>query len=153
MHDTEITRLSRTHVCQSGWLCSLQCYICWSVSMQSARMQCPTPGMQQNCSAEVAAPPIPATTHAVADVEHSLCTHSFERPRERKEKFTLLSNHNGSLLRRQPGAMTIGHSPKGKTVPPPLLKDPEQSRMSLPCQTHTSSGVATLLWTHQNVHN
>jgi hypothetical protein len=33
---------------------------------------------------------------------------------ERKEKFTLFSDHNGSLLRRQPGAMTIGHSPKGK---------------------------------------
>jgi len=32
----------------------------------------------------------------------------------KKEKFTLFSDHNGSLLRRQPGAMTIGHSPKGK---------------------------------------
>ena len=30
------------------------------------------------------------------------------------EKFMLFSDHNGSLLRRQPGAMTIGHSPKGK---------------------------------------
>ncbi len=27
---------------------------------------------------------------------------------ERKEKCTLFSDHNGSLLRRQPGAMTIG---------------------------------------------
>ena len=35
-------------------------------------------------------------------------------PSERKEKFTLFSDHNGSLPRRQPGAMTIGHSPKGK---------------------------------------
>jgi len=34
--------------------------------------------------------------------------------KKRKEKFTLFSDHNGSLLRRQPGAMTIGHSPKGK---------------------------------------
>ncbi len=33
---------------------------------------------------------------------------------EGKEKFTLFSDHNGSLSRRQPGAMTIGHSPKGK---------------------------------------
>ena len=30
----------------------------------------------------------------------------------RKEKFTLFSNHNRSLLRRQPGAMTISHSPE-----------------------------------------
>jgi len=37
-----------------------------------------------------------------------------EKKRKRKEKFTLFSDHNGSLLRRQPGAMTIGHSPKGK---------------------------------------
>ncbi len=28
-----------------------------------------------------------------------------------KEKLTLFSDHDGSLLRRQPGAMTIGHSP------------------------------------------
>ncbi len=34
--------------------------------------------------------------------------------KKRKENFTLFSDHNGSLLRRQPGAMTIGHSPKGK---------------------------------------
>ena len=33
---------------------------------------------------------------------------------KKKEKFMLFSDHNGSLLRRQPGAMTIGHSPKGK---------------------------------------
>ena len=26
--------------------------------------------------------------------------------------FTLFSDHNGSLLKRQPRAMTIGHSPK-----------------------------------------
>ena len=31
-----------------------------------------------------------------------------------KEQFTLFSDHNRSLLRRQPGAMTIGHRPKGK---------------------------------------
>jgi len=37
-----------------------------------------------------------------------------EKEKKRKEKFTLFSDHNGSLLRRQPGAMTIGHSPKGK---------------------------------------
>ena len=36
------------------------------------------------------------------------------REKKRKEKFMLFSDHNGSLLRRQPGAMTIGHSPKGK---------------------------------------
>jgi len=36
------------------------------------------------------------------------------KEKKRKEKFTLFSDHNGSLLRRQPGAMTIGHSPKGK---------------------------------------
>ena len=34
--------------------------------------------------------------------------------KKEKEKFTLFSDHNGSLLRRQPGAMTIGHNPKGK---------------------------------------
>ncbi len=34
--------------------------------------------------------------------------------KKRKEKSTLFSDHNGSLLRRQPGAMTVGHSPKGK---------------------------------------
>jgi len=33
---------------------------------------------------------------------------------ERKEKHTLVSDHNGSLLSGQPGAMTIGHSPEGK---------------------------------------
>jgi len=37
--------------------------------------------------------------------------------RKRKEKFMLFSDHSGSLLRRQPGAMTIGHSPKGKENP------------------------------------
>lgn len=31
-----------------------------------------------------------------------------------KENFTLISDHNGSLLRRQRRAMTIGHSTKGK---------------------------------------
>ena len=31
-----------------------------------------------------------------------------------KEKFMLFSDHNRSLLRRQPGAMTIGHSPERK---------------------------------------
>ena len=36
--------------------------------------------------------------------------------KKRKEKFTLFSDHNGSLL-RQPGAMTIGHSPKGQGKP------------------------------------
>ena len=30
---------------------------------------------------------------------------------ESKEKFTLFCDHSGSLPRRQPGAMTIGHSP------------------------------------------
>lgn len=34
--------------------------------------------------------------------------------KERKEKFTLFGDHNGSLLRQQPGAMTRDHSPKGK---------------------------------------
>jgi hypothetical protein len=29
-----------------------------------------------------------------------------------EEKFTLFSNHNGSLPRQQPGAMTIGQSPR-----------------------------------------
>ena len=37
-----------------------------------------------------------------------------QAPQERKENFMLFSDHNGSLPRRQPGAMTIGHSPKGK---------------------------------------
>ena len=37
-----------------------------------------------------------------------------QKEKKRKEKSMLLSDHNGSLLRRQPGAMTIGHSPKGK---------------------------------------
>jgi len=37
-----------------------------------------------------------------------------EEPAEEKTKFTLCSNHNRSLLRRQPGAMTIGSSPKGE---------------------------------------
>jgi len=38
------------------------------------------------------------------------------RKKRKKEttKFMLFSDHNGSLLRRQPEAMTIGHSPKGK---------------------------------------
>ncbi len=33
-----------------------------------------------------------------------------KKEKKRKEKFTLFSDHTGSLLRRQPGAMTIGHS-------------------------------------------
>ncbi len=38
--------------------------------------------------------------------------HSCLDEKKRKEKkFTLFSDHNGSLQRRQPGAMTIGHSP------------------------------------------
>ena len=41
-------------------------------------------------------------------------THIDRASGDRKEKFTLFSDHNGSLLRRQPGAMTIGHSPTGK---------------------------------------
>ncbi len=36
------------------------------------------------------------------------------KEKKRKEKVTLFSDHNGSLPRRQPGAMTIGHNPKGK---------------------------------------
>ncbi len=31
---------------------------------------------------------------------------------KRQEKFMLFSDHNGSLLRRQPKAITIGHSPR-----------------------------------------
>ncbi len=34
-----------------------------------------------------------------------ICNHG------KRKKFTLFSDRNGSLLRRQPGAMTIGHSP------------------------------------------
>ena len=34
----------------------------------------------------------------------------------RKEKFSVLSDRNRSLLRRQPRAMTIGHSPKALTL-------------------------------------
>lgn len=41
-------------------------------------------------------------------------TVSREAEKKRKEKFTLFSDHNGSLPTRQPGAMTIGYSPKGK---------------------------------------
>ena len=41
--------------------------------------------------------------------------------KRKKEKFTLFSDHDGSLLRRQPGAMTIGHSPKGKENPKPKV--------------------------------
>jgi len=37
-----------------------------------------------------------------------------EKQRKEKEEFTLVSDHHGSLLRRQPGAMTIGHRPKGR---------------------------------------
>jgi len=36
------------------------------------------------------------------------------------EQLTLFSDHNGSLLRRQPRAMTIGHSPKGVAARPGL---------------------------------
>ncbi len=32
-----------------------------------------------------------------------------QKGKERKENVTLFSDHNGSLLRRQPKAMTIGH--------------------------------------------
>jgi len=34
-----------------------------------------------------------------------------------KEKLTLFSDHSGSLLRRQPKGMTIGHSPERKAKP------------------------------------
>ena len=43
---------------------------------------------------------------AVVDVEHSLCTHCFEGPRERKGKFTLLSNHKPP----EAAAWSYGHS-------------------------------------------
>ena len=43
------------------------------------------------------------------------------RDQKRKEKFTLFSDLDGSLLRRQPGAITIGHSPKGKANPKPKV--------------------------------
>ncbi len=42
------------------------------------------------------------------------CRAADQKEKKRKEKNTLFSDHNGSLLRRQAGAMTIGHSPKGK---------------------------------------
>ncbi len=45
------------------------------------------------------------TSFSVISVLHNL---------KRKENFTLFSDHDGSLLRRQPGAMTRGHSPKRK---------------------------------------
>ena len=34
---------------------------------------------------------------------------------------TLFRDHNGSLLRRHPGAMTTRHSPKGKEIPKPKV--------------------------------
>ncbi len=37
--------------------------------------------------------------------EYHVAADTMER---KKEKFTLFSDHNGSLLRQQPGAMTIG---------------------------------------------
>ena len=49
---------------------------------------------------------------------------------KKKEKFMLFSDHNGSLLRRQPGAMTIGHSHKGK----------EKSQTSLQSTAFDGSG-------------
>ena len=38
-----------------------------------------------------------------------------EHKQKEKEKCTPFSDHNRSLLRRQPGAMTISHSPKQNT--------------------------------------
>jgi len=40
-----------------------------------------------------------------------------EKEKQKEKKFTLFSDHNGSHLRQQPGAMTIGHGPKGKELP------------------------------------
>ena len=53
---------------------------------------------------------------------HDLCADPVVQSRKRmghgkrgkREKFMLFSDHNGSLLRRQPRAMTTGHSPKEK---------------------------------------
>jgi hypothetical protein len=44
-----------------------------------------------------------------------------KKRKKRKEKFMLFSDHKGSLPRRQPGAMIIGHSPKGKEKPKPKV--------------------------------
>ena len=40
------------------------------------------------------------------------CMHVTSLEKKRKKKFTLFSDHNGTLLRRQPGAMTICPKPK-----------------------------------------
>ena len=59
-------------------------------------------------------PPKPASPEFQNHVH--LCSTIVCRKKERKkkEKFTLFSDHNESLLSQKPGAMTIGHSPKGK---------------------------------------
>ena len=52
-----------------------------------------------------------------ADKNHTAELESWQGLRGRKktkEKFVLFSDYNGSLPRRQHGAMTIGQSPKGK---------------------------------------
>jgi len=40
---------------------------------------------------------------------HDLDTAQHEHGRKEKGKFALFSDHNGSLLRRQPGAMSMGY--------------------------------------------
>jgi len=61
--------------------------------------------------------PVQAAIIAMLEAEKHMLDACLSFEKKRKEKFTLFSDHNGSLLRRQPGAMTIGHSPKGKEKP------------------------------------
>ncbi len=56
--------------------------------------------------------------HNARDAALTMAAGQHQVDLHQKGNFTLFSNHNGSLLRQQPRAMTIGHSPKGVDLQP-----------------------------------
>ncbi len=102
--------LKQAHVCrraslQSAGICTACRPLSYISSTQTVSWYRPVSSCHHS--------PIAHQVHPVPrnhQINTSLCHAVFLLVRKkRKEKFTLFSDHNGSLLRWQPGAMTIGH--------------------------------------------
>ena len=72
--------------------------------------------------------------------------------KKRTEKFTLFSDHNRSLPKLQPGAMTTGHSPKGneKDLELRWIRPVLSGNVCLLC--HQYSARRQNLWNVQSAH-
>ena len=85
-------------VCCCGWLCGVD-VSSWRDTGEGSPQGLPGRG-----EVDVMGPPM-VVTYRLQVIPPSYCVR-----KKSKETFTLFSDQNGSLLRRQPGVMTIGHS-------------------------------------------